>query len=265
MSISRITAVLWCITQTGIFVSSLYVLVPKAVRELPRNEPIHIKYRFRALVVAVVVCGTGTWTLSSSQGLNIFRSSLDGISFENTIDPLISYVALFFGPIVQLFMIEESQVNLFHGFWADMRNLVVAPIVEELVFRSFMGASMLAASPAFSRNVVVFGTPAMFGLAHAHHAIHRIRHEGASIANAVLIASFQTLYTTLFGALMMDCLLKTQNILTVILIHAWCNFMGFPDVEALIEERKNNIWKPLVLALCYCIGIYIFIHREYGF
>jgi prenyl protein peptidase len=44
---------------------------------------------------------------------------------------------------------------------------------------------------------------------------------------------FQFVYTTVFGWLAMFLLIKKRSVIGCILVHAFCNWMGFPDVTEL--------------------------------
>jgi prenyl protein peptidase len=78
-------------------------------------------------------------------------------------------------------------------------------------------------------TTVIFGTPIIFGLAHAHHFYEfRITHLHTPIIAAILRSVFQLAYTTLFGAYATFLYLRTGSLLAVILAHAFCNWMGLP-------------------------------------
>ena len=68
---------------------------------------------------------------------------------------------------------------------------------------------------------------------------------------------FQLAYTTLFGALAGFLFLRTGHIVGVCLVHAFCNFMGFPDTSFASSGDPMNRYAT-VLWLTYIIGIGIF-------
>ena len=58
-----------------------------------------------------------------------------------------------------------------------LRNFVVGPTTEELVFRSCMLATLQFGGANLSRMTAILTTPLYFGLAHLHHAYELYRHD----------------------------------------------------------------------------------------
>lgn len=85
---------------------------------------------------------------------------------------------------------------------------------------------LLARTPTAA---LVFLTPVVFGLAHIHHFYEfRLTHPETPRLVAVLRSLFQLLYTTLFGGYATFLYLRTGSLLAVVLVHAFCNWQGFP-------------------------------------
>jgi hypothetical protein len=80
----------------------------------------------------------------------------------------------------------------------------------------------------------ICGASLPFGLAHLHHGYELLR-RGFSLPQAALNVVAQLGYTTLFGAIAAFMQLRTGNLLGVVLAHAFCNLMGFPDFMWLAE------------------------------
>mmetsp|Transcript_43015 Transcript_43015/g.105155 ORF Transcript_43015/g.105155 Transcript_43015/m.105155 type:complete len:110 (+) Transcript_43015:130-459(+) len=60
-------------------------------------------------------------------------------------------------------------------------------------------------------------------------------------------------YTSLFGAFVCYIFLRTGQLLTAVAVHAFCNFMGFPDfVRICTHERR------LLLVPCLLVGVATF-------
>jgi membrane protease YdiL (CAAX protease family) len=119
------------------------------------------------------------------------------------------------------------------------RNLVFAPISEEVVFRALMVPALYTGycfdkieSPVRWDSMwwLAMLCPAWFGLAHAHHLLEKLR-QGSSIFSAVVTTLIQFTYTFIFGAIAVLFLLRTGNIVSPIVSHVICNFMGLPDVS----------------------------------
>lgn len=251
----------WCLAQTLVVIGSLYAFVPSKVRQLDREDPVQIRHRVVAFCIATVLCVCGTRWLLAGTGQSIVF--LQGLSVQSTLFPLGSFVLLFSGQLVQVFAFpqefDHQQLNVAPEFWANFRNLFFAPIPEEIIFRSLLGSTLLAAG--FSHRTLLFGTPLFFGLAHVHLSV--VKYWKSRDGMVMVQCLFQVAYTSLFGALMMDVLLRTQNLLAVILIHSFCNLCGFPNLV---------FWRPPVaplpklalVGLCYVGGIALYVHTIFA-
>jgi prenyl protein peptidase len=81
----------------------------------------------------------------------------------------------------------------------------------------------------FSWQQIVFLTPLYFGIAHLHHLYEfRITHPEVPFVISVLRSLFQFTYTSLFGFFAAWVYIRTGNVYTCILAHAFCNWMGLP-------------------------------------
>ncbi|KAH9999849.1 hypothetical protein BJV77DRAFT_1165702 [Russula vinacea] len=156
--------------------------------------------------------------------------------------------ALFLGPLYGRYLSHDLPFMTRWSFnerkntlgWVEVRNYIVGPISEELVWRScLVGAYRLAgASNAF----LVFFTPVSFGSAHLHHVWEIYKMHGGTrqaLWRATVLALFQFTYTTLFGFHSAFLFLCTSSLLPSISAHIFCNFMGFPQLQA--ELR----WHPI--------------------
>ena len=101
------------------------------------------------------------------------------------------------------------------------------PITEEVLFRSAAVPLLLLSQT--SNTTIIFLTPVVFGLAHVHHFYEfRITHPHTPIIGALLRSLLQLAYTTMFGGYATFIYMRTGSLLSVILVHAFCNWMGFP-------------------------------------
>ncbi|GAA5840770.1 hypothetical protein JCM11251_001693 [Rhodosporidiobolus azoricus] len=140
--------------------------------------------------------------------------------------------------------------------WRGMRNYVVAPLTEEVTFRScIVAASYLG---GFSKTSLVFLTPMWFGLAHVHHAWETYLAGGRTkqaLVQGVVQSTFQFAYTTLFGWYASFLFLRTGSILPPFLAHALCNMLGLPPLGWALHsfpEKKTSIYAS------YLSGIALF-------
>jgi hypothetical protein len=127
---------------------------------------------------------------------------------------------------------------------ATWRNLVVSPIAEEFCFRACMAPLLIT---AFDLRTTVLITPLFFGAAHLHHLNDLVRFQRVPLNKAALMVAFQFAYTTVFGWFETFVFLKTGSVFPPILIHSFCNSMGFPDVRRMKEQSRGSTWIPISL------------------
>lgn len=257
----------------GLFVGSLYV-IPAEIRRLPRDDPVHVKYRLSVVSFVMTIAPVFAWGslhLARSGAALLGAETMPrqlGISPEcfsasSLFLPITAVLLLFAGPLLQVFvdasryaMDSSLQAFLLPDSWtrqalaahvasraealADalhlrrqswlltFRALVFAPVAEEWVFRACVLPVLLGAGAPHAS--AIFGSAAAFGLAHLHHGYELLRQGHPPAAVAFTVAA-QFGYTTLFGCIAAFLLLHTGSIVGVILAHAFCNMMGFPDMS----------------------------------
>ena len=116
---------------------------------------------------------------------------------------------------------SEQQLHQF------ARNLVVAPISEEIVFRAIMVAILYPACK--SVQTVVLVAPLLFAPAHIHHALVKV-YSGYAVRDAALESVAQLTYTYIFGAIATLLLLRTGTLAAPIVAHVICNYVQLPDL-----------------------------------
>lgn len=93
-----------------------------------------------------------------------------------------------------------------------------------------------------SNTTIIFLAPVVFGLAHIHHFYEfRITHPHTPILGAFLRSLLQFTYTTLFGGYATFIYLRTGSLLSVVLVHAFCNWMGFPRFWGRLSAGESII------------------------
>lgn len=81
----------------------------------------------------------------------------------------------------------------------------------------------------YSGKQIIFLTPLYFGIAHVHHLYEfRLTHPHTPMLLAIARSLFQFTYTSLFGFFAAFLFLRTGNVLSLILAHSFCNWMGLP-------------------------------------
>uniref|UniRef100_A0A4X2JT88 CAAX prenyl protease 2 n=1 Tax=Vombatus ursinus TaxID=29139 RepID=A0A4X2JT88_VOMUR len=227
-----------CLSLACSYVGSLYVWKS----ELPRDHPAVIKRRFTSVLVVSSLSPLCVLLWRELTGLQI----------------------LFLGPLMQLSMdcpwdlADGLKVALAPQAWArcltDMRwlrNQVIAPLTEELVFRACM-LPMLA--PCTGLGPAIFTCPLFFGVAHFHHVIEQLRFRQGSVGSIFLSAAFQFSYTAVFGAYTAFLFIRTGHLIGPVLCHSFCNYMGFPAVCAALEHPQRC---PLLVGYVLGVGLFL--------
>ena len=143
------------------------------------------------------------------------------------------------------------------GFLSVARNLIFAPITEEIAFRSMMipvlYAAFTAAASSDVSNIessqnsgkfyltpvqIALLSPAYFALAHIHHIFEKTR-GGTPLKMAVLQVTIQLTYTSIFGVIAALIFMRTYSIAGPILSHFICNVCGLPDMDFMKPPRSR--------------------------
>nr|XP_028565178.1 CAAX prenyl protease 2 isoform X3 [Podarcis muralis] len=188
---------------------------------------------------------------------------LEGI-IPATVLPLLLTMVLFLGPLIQLSMdcpwdlVEGLKVAFDPSFWVlcltDMRwlrNQVIAPFTEELVFRACMLPMLV---PCTGLGPAVFTCPLFFGVAHFHHVIEQLRFRQGSTASIFLSAVFQFSYTAVFGTYTAFIFIRTGHLIGPVLCHSFCNYVGFPAVGAALDHPQRCL-----VVFFYLLGVILFL------
>ncbi|XP_027800100.1 CAAX prenyl protease 2 isoform X2 [Marmota flaviventris] len=208
-------------------------------------------------------CTSGRASCPGTSLLTLMGFRLEGI-FPAALLPLLLTMILFLGPLMQLSLdcpcdlADGLKVVLAPRSWArcltDMRwlrNQVIAPLTEELVFRACM-LPMLA--PCMGLGPAVFTCPLFFGVAHFHHIIEQLRFRQSSVGSIFLSAAFQFSYTAVFGAYTAFLFIRTGHLIGPVLCHSFCNYMGFPAVCAALEHPQR---RPLLAGYALGVGLFL--------
>lgn len=122
------------------------------------------------------------------------------------------------------------------------RNLVVAPITEELVFRACMITLLLCGG--FKPQTVVLICPVFFSLAHLNHLLEFYIRKNCSLLKTSIAVGTQLLYTMVFGSYASFLFIRTGHLIAPLVAHIVCNFMGLPA----LYFRGKGILVSLALA-----------------
>ncbi|XP_067877929.1 CAAX prenyl protease 2 isoform X2 [Heterodontus francisci] len=234
-------SVVSCLLLACGYVGSLYVWRS----QLHRDHPTVIKRRFTSVLIVSMLSPLWLWMWRQYTGfktgpslLMLMGVHLEGI-FAAACLPLLLTMVLFLGPLIQLVMdypwdlLDGIKMFLDPQFWVQcladmrwMRNQVVAPLTEELVFRACM-LPMLVPCTGLSRAIVT--CPLFFGVV------------------------FQFSYTAVFGAYTAFIFIRTGHLIGPVLCHSFCNYMGFPAIGAALDHPQK-----LTIFFFYLLGVILF-------
>eukprot|EP00064_Thunnus_orientalis_P016753 superscaffoldBa00003392_g16824 len=230
-------SVLSCLLLACSYVGSLYVWRS----DLPRDHPAVIKRRFTSVLIVSGLSPLFVWAWREFTGVRV----------------------LFLGPLMQLAMdcpwsfMDGIRVAFDPWFWmlcfSDMRwlrNQVVAPLTEELVFRACMLPMLV---PCTSPSTAIFTCPLFFGVAHFHHVIELLRFRQGTLSGIFLSAVFQFSYTAVFGAYTAFIFIRTGHLVGPVLCHSFCNYMGFPAISTAMEHPHR-----ITVLSSYLLGVLLF-------
>ncbi|TLD23362.1 hypothetical protein PspLS_07224 [Pyricularia sp. CBS 133598] len=242
------TAVFLLILYTFVYVVPFYVSSrTRPSAQLSRDAPSVIRARITSVLISCLICSLATFYVVTKDGQITPLGALRmmgywPVGFVETAQSLALTMLLFLGPLFEYFVVERgwrewialTPVYELFGEWTMWRNIVAGPVTEEILFRSAGIPLMLLARTSVTKTI--FLTPIIFGLAHMNHFYEfRISHPQVPVTAAALRSVFQFCFTTLFGAYATFVFLRGGSLLSVCLIHAFCNSMGLPRLWGRVE------------------------------
>ncbi|KIS65833.1 CAAX prenyl protease [Mycosarcoma maydis] len=180
--------------------------------------------------------------------------------------PLLLTAMLFLGPLYVAFLDQQLPLQRYFCYRRDVvdkftsltgiRNYLVGPLTEELVFRCTILTPLLFSG--VSRTKLILLTPAFFAIAHAHHA-YNVWLQGGRTKHAaltgLLTATLQLCYTGVFGWYANFLFLRSASVVAPFGAHVWCNLMGLPDPVGAEQRHAKSKW---LIWSVHAIGIVLF-------
>lgn len=240
-----LTGVLAALGLSVLFVTSLYFWP----QNFHRNHPTCVKQRMFSASIVTVLSPLYLYLFSSNHTDGPSLPEWIGVSDPlSAVLPLLLSILLFAGPLFQHWTTGECLLSDYDSFKDILllRNLVLAPITEEIVYRGCM-VPLLYSSLGWTATILTL--PFFFGIAHLHHA-YELRKNGAGIVKCLLNVLLQSTFTSAFGAYSTLVFLTTGSLVGPVLCHAFCNTMGFPAVSSISDTPR-----PLVTWAVYLLGL----------
>ncbi|KAL5251221.1 hypothetical protein ACHWQZ_G016805 [Mnemiopsis leidyi] len=227
-----------------LFVVSLYIWPQK----YHRNHPTCVKQRILSVLLVTVL--SPCYLILFGEGGE--HHLLDWIGLRDPLSallPLSLTLLLFSGPLYQQLYEFRSGLLSDYDSYTDVvliRNLVVAPVAEEIVFRGCL-APLLFKPLGWTATVLIL--PLFFGVAHIHHGLELYR-RGNPFLEVLATVLIQTAFTSAFGAYSTLIFLTTGSVYGPIVCHAFCNSMGCPDLSSISQTRNPRFtWGVYFLGL----------------
>lgn len=227
---------------------------------LPRDHPKTVRRRLIGVVFVCILAPLFLWLVSKPGNHSLL--AVLGVRFNlgeliaSMFVSAILVALLFLGSILQAALGPTGWAGLGETIRSErtdiaIRNFIVAPLAEELIFRSCMVALLL---PHLGPIWTTVFAPGFFGLAHVHHAVGRVRSGGVTPSQAAVATVLQVGYTSLFGIFSGVILIRTGHLAAAVVAHVLCNIMGFPDFYAIPEQKQ-----PLLISTAYVGGLVSFL------
>ncbi|XP_049896616.1 CAAX prenyl protease 2-like isoform X2 [Epinephelus moara] len=273
--------VLSCLLLACLYVGSLYVWRSS----LPRDHPSMIKRRCASvlLVSALSPAVVKAWMHWADVRVDASVWELMGVRLEGLVPaavlPLLltmvhqgvsTQIQLYRKDVFYLGPMVHSAIDNPQGFTGELqsaldvqswrlcvrdavwlRNQVVAPVTEELVFR---GAMLPMLVPCTGPTAAIFTAPLFFGVAHFHHIIEQRRLRKDSMSAILMVSGMQFLYTTVFGAFTAFIFMRTGHVVGPVLCHSFCNSQGLPDISSALQHPQQS-----ALLFSYLMGVLLFL------
>uniref|UniRef100_A0A672FT31 CAAX prenyl protease 2 n=1 Tax=Salarias fasciatus TaxID=181472 RepID=A0A672FT31_SALFA len=227
--------VLSCLLLACCYVGSLYVWKGN----LPRDHPSVIKRRCVSvlLVAALSPAAVKTWT----HWVDVSVLELMGVRMKGLLPalilPLLLTVETFtsvppYNVIMRFIFPDGGSWRLCVRDAVWLRNQVVAPLTEELVFR---GAMLPMLVPCTGPTAAIFTAPLLFGV------------ETSALAHTYISNLFPRLMKCVFCS-------AEGHVAGPVLCHSFCNSRGLPDIGAALQHPQHSL-----LLFLYVLGVVMFL------
>ena len=274
-------AVTFSFVSSLAFVLSLYA-VPSRIRKLDRDNPTQIKWRISITFTISVLCVLMSEKLFCRESVPVSSSHLFAFfstELRSAMVALIQVTTLYTGPISYMIFqaffststLSDAAVLYWELFlaptvnalfaprteqlrWVALRNLIIAPLVEELMFRACIVPAILSTGMAHGRICAI--APLFFGVAHMHHGAVRLS-KGESLQTVLIQSLFQFAYTSIFGAYAAFVYIRSRSLLAVFVAHSVCNALGLPSL-AFWSETSFLFQKRGPLLALHIFGLFAF-------
>ena len=180
----------------------------------------------------------------------------DVFLYKDIVQGAVPVLILFVGSIMTIVLERRYRFVLRDSPETWIRDLCVAPVMEELCFRSGLVSYLYVRG--WTPTHLILLSPLFFAISHIHHIYDNIYNRRMRFIHALIVAGIQCAYTYLFGCLAALLLLASGSFVAPCVAHMICNFFGFPRFSE-IRYYKNK----KVIIMGHTFGVVGFIVSLY--
>jgi prenyl protein peptidase len=226
MSLQPLTAVIACILVPIAFCLPFYCY-PALLRD-SRNDIRVVAFRSASTIASCTMCILIVQL--SPAGCNLELSAWLGLRLtpRAVLLPAVVSLSMYTGPLLQIIQGRSPVPYCKADLHIKFRNLLIAPLVEELLFRGCI--VRILASAQFHPATITLVAPLFFGLAHLHHILENVWIRGLPPRKATFEQLLQFSHTTAFGIIATLVFTSAGSVAAPTLLHVGCNWMGLPVI-----------------------------------
>ncbi|XP_015787808.1 CAAX prenyl protease 2 [Tetranychus urticae] len=251
MSCQLIAFLLACLIST-LFVVFMYILAWSHHRETREGIILRSIGTFCAIVTSIIILLVSGYidydTIKPTFSLS------PSYLFESIIIPVGLTLILFIGPIIDayregtLFALEIDEgwnADALPPFFTVLRAYLVGPFTEEYLYR-FLMINVLIQCFTTSSSILI--SSGLFSISHINHYIERLI-TGSDTVDWLVLA-VHLLQTFVFACYAGCIFIRAKSVLSLFLIHSFCNWMGAPRVDRIFADKRLTIWTFFGLISC---------------
>lgn len=249
-------SLIWAILTPFVFIGSIYIKKPP---NSLRDHPDEIMRRFKMVSIITFMWNSLFYGIFShehlsSKGPNMY-TWIGVYPLYTTLISVPSTLAVTF-ILYSGFLVEQLFEDHYETIFdiKAVRAYIVAPIVEECMYRSCLINNLIAGGFGWSS---VWISALIFGFSHMYRLEDAIT-SGRGVNRYTLIpVLFQVGFTTVFGLYVGYIFVVTGSLFNVIIIHGFCNYMGIPLFRCFDPYHPSYRYQRSI-SITYVVGIVAF-------
>lgn len=209
---------------------------------------------FSAIISAMIIEYFSHSYLQSLRHRAVVEFSSDDLR-SIIILPVILTLTLFAGPLLSDMRDNLGGMNQWDSIHILIRNIFAAPILEEILFRDLLIHLLIQ---CFHPSATVLIGSLLFSLSHLpHHLIDEnrittdiIRYQWPETLSHLIITFIFASYASMLR-------LKTNSIISPIIVHSICNYFAAPRFDELFSDKVLR-FVTIIGAISFVISFIVF-------